>query len=246
MKAESIPPENCTISSFHFNIQKYKLLDGVDFLYSVLSAPEIEHIIANFFLTDLEKWHSVGVQGTVPTEQIGSTRINRWSPDFAKFLEDKILQSCKPIIGTGNVLTDWYQSKNGADYEGREWIPNSVSPLFRCMRYKNGGQHWPHYDAGYIYPNEKFRTLKSFVLYLSTHKSGYTRFINDGQLMHIKERNHNDWSRQALQSEVVQEYIPNSGSILLFNHRICHDVSAFHDSNDRLIIRGDIVYKLKD
>lgn len=245
IELKSTIPKNAVFTTFKEPVIKIELFKDAHLLSNILSAEEVFQIKKQFFLTESEQWHPVGVQGLSNADEIGSIRLNRWSPDFAKFLSDKMIKWCSTIIGLPDTLTDWHQSESES-YEGEEWIPYSVSPMFRCMKYSKDGQHWPHYDSGFIYSNEKFRTLKSFVLYLSTHQTGCTRIIEDGQKGHIRDRNHTDWTRAANLDEVIVSQNPVSGSIFLFNHRICHDVSEFTETEQRMIIRGDIIYQLKE
>jgi hypothetical protein len=116
------------------------------------------------------------------------------------------------------------------------------------MRYSAGGQHYGHYDAAYFYPDNQHRTLLSLVIYLSTHThSGATRFLEDHQ-QHVPvwDRDHTDWTVEAGEEEVIARIYPEKGSILVFPHRQCHDVQAFAGPGERIIIRGDIIFKLHD
>jgi len=113
------------------------------------------------------------------------------------------------------------------------------------MKYERGGQHFAHYDAGFIYPDDNYRTLQSIVIYLTTvNCGGATRFIQDSQQnIPIWERNHLDWTREAASSEVLAISQPQAGSILVFDHRECHDVEIYSGEHPRIVIRGDIIYR---
>lgn len=128
-----------------------------------------------------------------------------------------------------------------------DWMAVGCTPLMRFMRYNKSGEHYAHYDAGYFYKDGMHRTLMSYVIYLTTNNSGATRFINDNQMsVPVWDRVHNDWMRRTEENEVIAESQPVAGSILVFDHRLCHDVKQFMPENEkesRIIIRGDILYK---
>jgi hypothetical protein len=197
----------------------------------------------------IEYFESIGtyapvtIQGTqvVSDDTVGSMRITGYAPTVA----DDLYQLLADVLTDTKVCnemtpTDWWQYDTG-----RVWEVAGFSPMLRFMRYSNGGKHYPHYDAGYIYPNTSYRTLKSFILYLTTNKSGATRFIRDGQDgIPVMHRNHADWDREPLEEEVISRTLPVAGNMLVFDHRLCHDVEAYTDEvGDRVIIRGDVLYR---
>jgi hypothetical protein len=139
--------------------------------------------------------------------------------------------------------TDWWQG----DKLRTIWYPVGFSPMLRFMRYDSGGQHYAHYDAGFIYPNDNYRTLQSVVIYLTTNTDGgATRFIEDNQMhLPVWERNHQDWTREVQPSEVLYSSQPQMGKMLIFDHRLCHDVEMYRGNDPRIIIRGDIVFQAK-
>jgi hypothetical protein len=86
--------------------------------------------------------------------------------------------------------------------------------------------------------------LKSFVLYLSTNSTGATRIIDDGQEnIKVWDRNHDDWDRPVNEDEIIVESLPQKGSMLVFDHRVAHDVNLYDGAEgDRIILRGDLIY----
>jgi hypothetical protein len=216
-----------------------------------------------------------GMQDIKTPEDIGSFRTTMWNKGLADLLfgqfEDKMP---KIKICTDFTPTDWWQTGEGsvadiwnaildpkeALFKHRVWELVGVSPLLRYMKYRKGGKHACHYDAGYLYPNSDYRTLDSFVLYLSHNdekSGGATRIINDGQQnTPIWDRDHADWSREVLPEEVLFKSYPKKGNCLVFEHRVPHDVEEFkgknpqrheffdeHNQEERIIIRGDLIYK---
>ena len=216
----------------------------------------------NFFYQGAPQMSPVSVQGMQDIKNetdIGSFRTTSWNPDLA----DQIWNRLKYIRYNGDNVageedfdefsaTDWWQDRKVAVADSERlshatYRAVGVSPMLRYMKYRAGGKHAAHYDAGYIYPDTKFRTLKSFVLYFSTNITGATRLIEDGQgHLPVWERNHDDWTEDAKPEQVLFESFPVEGSMLIFNHRMCHSVGTFTPSNpseQRIIIRGDIIYE---
>ena len=171
-------------------------------------------------------------------DRIGSVRATCWSETIADSLYNKLRKFLFTRSFNQYTATDWWQGDK-KEY----WSPVGVSPMLRFMKYEKHGQHYAHYDAGYLSPS--YRTLMSFVIYLTTNENGgCTRFINDKQdQLPIWERTHLDWLREATDDEVLLKVSPKAGRILLFDHRLCHDVEAYLGDNDRIIIRGDIIFK---
>lgn len=201
------------------------------------------------FMKKSPKLEEVSIQGRkdVVDYRVGSNRTTVYSQkladsiflNFAQFLP-------KNFYTTEFTPTDWWQ---GQDSENKNfaWILLGMSPMLRFMKYLDGGEHYAHYDAGYIYEDVKHRSLKSIVIYLTTNKSGATRFINDRQSNKpVNKREHEDWLRRVEDSEVVYANLPVKGDILIFDHRFCHDVQQFIPiqgvDEERIIIRGDLEY----
>jgi len=173
------------------------------------------------------------------SEQLGSVRVNLWSPELADSIWKKISPYIEPVCADENTLTDWWQG----DKSRKNWQPVAISPLLRFMRYEKQGKHLPHYDAGFIYPDDNVRGLMSLIIYLTSHEQGgETRMIDDCQQGCIWDRNHDDWDREAINSEVVFSCKPKVGRALLFLHRECHDVAEYKGDNPRVIIRTDILF----
>lgn len=174
---------------------------------------------------------------------IGSKRASGWSEYIAAKLSTIVLPHLGTLYCEDYTATDWWQSDRNRMHH--VWEPVAVSPLLRFMRYQRDSEHYAHYDAGYFYDDGIHRTLKSIVFYLTTHKSGATRFINDGQHnVAVWRRNHDDWSRRAIDQEVSYCSYPEQGKALIFDHRLCHDVQQYDGAEgDRIIIRADIIYR---
>lgn len=184
-----------------------------------------------------------GIRAAETEEARGSWRATAWSPELAAQLWRK-LQAAIPegrSISDDRTATDWHTPN-----QVREWVTVGLSPVLRFMRYQTGGQHCSHYDASFDYGDGR-RTLMSVVFYLTeAHPTagGRTRFVRDGQEDRpIWERTFGDWPRLTHAHEVVLGVRPQRGSVLAFDHRLCHDVEQYVASDPRVIVRGDVVFR---
>lgn len=205
------------------------------------------------FMNQSPNFEEVGVQGMKDQKdtRIGSLRTSIWSPKIARFIWNRIVEYLPGTIQFNkSTSTDWWQGKySGLRLESDEITvqgdPIAISPLLRFMKYGNEGQHYAHYDAAFIYPEQQFRSLKSMVIYLTTNENAATRFIRDEQTKKpIWDRNHEDWNRPVLDEEVIAKSECVAGNVLFFDHRICHDVQQYFGDTERVIIRGDLIYEL--
>jgi hypothetical protein len=172
----------------------------------------------------------VGVSGYAEAQggEIGSWRATGWSEPLAAALYARL----RPALPCVRFVAE------------RAWRIAGLSPLLRFMRYPPGGRHLCHYDAPYDYGDGR-RTLLSVVFYLSDAAAGgATRFVRDGQeALPANERRYDDWTRDTRADEVIARVPPRAGSVLVFDHRICHDVERWDGPGDRVIIRADVVYE---
>jgi len=217
-----------------------KIEDNIWVLNNVLSEADCNQLIMR--MNESGKAFPVSIQGRqdIVDDRAGSIRATAWCPNLAEQFWQKI-QSVIPTKKKTNECspTDWWQQ---APYHN--WEAIGVSPLLRFMKYQKGGQHYSHYDAAFIYPDARYRSLMSLVFYLTTNtEGGATRFVKDGQeKLPTQDRDHQDWYRETNDNEVIHAIYPKQGSVLIFDHRICHDVQKYLGENDRVIIRGDLVF----
>ena len=221
-------------------------LDDAFILENVLTEQDCITLIN--FMHCSDNFEEVGVQGMTDKkdERIGSLRTSVWSPGIAENLWSKIGQFMPDVYPRTNPATDYWQ--NLADYQLKlKYDACAISPLLRFMKYSKGGQHYAHYDASYIYPDTNYRSLKSMVIYLTTNDGAATRFVKDGQNdIPMSQRNHDDWSRPVKPEEIIAKSECIQGNVLIFNHRLCHDVELYMGDEPRVIIRGDVIYKIDD
>lgn len=237
--------------TINFSPAPIKNSEPINYLDEAIPVSDCDKIIEYFSAS--ENWQEVSVQGMTPdgsayNAEKGSMRTTLFNPELAAQLFNNYIKDQMPSVYKTNKFTAtdcWQDVEDGDD----EWELVGMSPMLRYMIYEKDGQHYPHYDAGYFYPDGIHRTLKSVVIYLTTNETGRTRFVMDGQeCLQTKDRDHQDWSAPATESEVYRGYYPGKGNILIFDHRLCHDVSQFQprkEGDKRIIIRGDLIYRLK-
>lgn len=212
----------------------------------VLSADECAALVASLDGTVLAP---VGVTGIVDAGipgEVGSRRATAFAPGLAADLWQR-LRPAVPSVRFLDEHTSTDAVLPGDEVGPRTWRVVGLSPLLRFMRYEAGGRHLCHYDAAYDYGDGR-RTLCSVVWYLTgdgnAARGGATRFVADGQEhLPTADRAHDDWTRDARPDEVVGSVPPLAGSVLVFDHRRCHDVEAWVGPGPRVIIRADVVYE---
>lgn len=211
-----------------------------------LSYQDCQKLITLFNQSPIKE--SVSIQGLKDVESgVGSHRTTMWSEELANMLTQKLKKdgSFKLEYETNKFSrTDSWQEVNT---DNNIWEFVGFSPLLRFMEYSKGGEHYSHYDAGYLYENSDYRTLKSVVIYLTSNESGFTRLIEDGQdNIEQSKRVNLDWSRETEKNEVYLNVRPIAGNMFIFDHRLCHDVSKFEPKSKyekRIIIRGDLIFR---
>lgn len=200
---------------------------------------------AQYLLNFLEgvRWIPVsitGMQGNYKEgDPIGSWRTSSFVPDFA----DELWKRLKPLIKTRREFHEY----SPVDYDGhRKWQAYGVNPLFRFIRYTDGGLLVPHYDAPYI-ANDDERTLQSLVIYLDNDErieGGQTRFLYDPQVhLPVVKRDLRDWKHLAAPADVRVAVAPRAKDALVFDHRILHDSAPVSGEGVKTIIRTDILWR---
>jgi len=208
--------------------------DNIRIIENALTHTDTTNLIG--LMNQSNNFEGVSVQGIKGCTEIGSVRTSIWSEQLAKEF-DRIILPFLPKQYTFNEFypTDFHQNNGGVN-----WKPIGISPLLRFMRYKAGGQHYTHYDAGFFY-TDKIRTLFSVVVYLTTNKNGCTRFIHDTQSSIPTSKRNHDTKITNKPEEIYFSSRPIAGNILIFPHRLPHDVELYTGDNDRIIIRGDVI-----
>ena len=214
---------------------------------NVLSRVNCEKIIDQF---NQQPKHAVGVSGYADDPNVGSHRANAWATDLANVLNP--LFSHLPFIFKGdgrNLISSTMNIPCPFDTSDTSFQLLGSTPWMRFMRYENGGEHIPHFDASFKNSEEGYVSLFSWVLYLNDlaeNAGGRFQFVDDGQTEHPQDREKGwdaDWREMADQSKVTLSIRPMRGTMLVFPHWLCHQVEKFA-GEVRYIIRGDVAYEI--
>jgi hypothetical protein len=188
---------------------------------------------------DKHKWLAVGLDGKADHtyNEIGNYRLSNWNPGLARRLWER-LQG----FYADRTLCDAFSP---TDHNGHPvWRPVGVSPLFRYIRYAEGGKLVAHYDETFV-QSDTLRTLDTMVIYLTDNEHGATRFINDEQVGRpIADYDFRDWDRSGNEDEVALRIPPRDGNALIFPHRMLHDSEPLQAGDpEKIIIRTDILFE---
>lgn len=188
-----------------------------------------------------QEWIPVGLNGMkgdyTPGDPIGSWRASCFEPVFA----DRMMARMK------TRLPDVWSFRETDTECGvvNKWRLVGMNPLFRFIKYEQGGALVPHYDWAFQAPGDKKKTLVTVVLYLTdTRKSGRTRFIKDPKAgIPVAQRDLSDWTRSPAADEVVYAHGASVGDALLFEHSILHDSEDYSGGEPKIIARTDLVFE---
>lgn len=206
---------------------------------------KIDHLVPNSIaallrlILETHHWLAVGRDGFAdkPVEEVGNYRLSNYNVQLANLLWDRL----QAFLPQHRVMDEF----SPTDHEGHSlWRPVGVSPLFRFIRYKEGGQLVGHYDATYKESDER-RTLMSMVIYLTTNQRGATRFLRDEQQgKAIADYDFSDWDRAGNDDEVIARFAPEIGNAIIFDHRLLHDSEPLEAGDpEKIIIRTDIMFE---
>lgn len=215
------------------NSEAYEIID-------LFTEDEIEN-----FLKEINElsWQAVGIDGIASNykdgDTIGSYRLSVVSNYIAERLYNRLINIVGDIFEvTEDILTD---AENNSVWEFKE-----VNPLFRFIRYGEGGLLVPHYDGSYK-PSDDYRSLKTIVIYLEGEEGqGSTRFIKDDRILNSSKADldRSDWTRLAKEDEIIYESVVKKGKVLVFDHWMLHDSEPLNvDDKVKTIIRTDMMYR---
>ena len=190
-------------------------------------------------ICETHEWLAVGKDGFAGKayEAVGNYRLSNYNVELANILWQRL----KGFLPDARIMN----AHTPTDHEGHSlWKPVGVSPLFRFIRYKEGGELIAHYDSTYKESHAR-RTLMSLVIYLTTNERGATRFIKDPQAgKPMSEMDFKDWDRVGNEDEVILRNNPMNGDAIIFDHRLLHDGEALGEGDpEKVIIRTDIMFE---
>ena len=190
--------------------------------------PLVSNIVQTAFdaYEDAGQLYNVGVTGLPIDNGVGSVRFCNWQrrlADNITTIVDKL--GCVELV-KGRDDT-WHQFEECSKY-------------FRWMKYANGGQHFPHYDSDWVFPYDKsLATLYTMIIYWTDCNTGELAFVNDPRGEGVTS----DWERQATEEEIRLKVKPVTGRIVMFPHHMCHTVLPYTDNGQRIITRGDLIFR---
>jgi hypothetical protein len=196
--------------------------DAAFLLRNLLTAEECNDLIAqaeSFGLADSGYSSDIRITDRVSVmgDDLSSLLFDRARP----FLQDVVV----PIDG---VVP---QGVNFSMGRGR-WQPVGLNPCLRGCRYRPGGFFCPHFDGGFDM-SQRVRSIKTFMLYLNEDfEGGRTRFYNESQPRYRGGEPENE----------ICALRPETGSCLVFNHRITHDGEELL-AGVKYILRTEVMYE---
>ena len=210
-----------------------KSIEHFDGIY-VLDFEEFTDISGSFkSYEEAGHLYDVGVTGLKDNKGVGSKRFCTHDLGLSRLIDH--------ALKSAGIL----QYYNDGMYAG-------CSQYWRFMRYRAGGEHFPHYDGDFrwILPNGSIcKTTHSVVCYFSDCTTGEFAFVRGDKAledeMRVKGVYAGDWDRQANESEIIKKVKPRNGRVLIFPHDRLHTVLPFTESHDRIIARGDLIFKEK-
>lgn len=171
--------------------------------------------------------------GSLSPEKSFSKRKSLYSEHLSKIIFERLNPHLDKILKLKNSDLEFEELKYNT-----LWTPVSISPYFRFIEYTKNGELIPHYDTPHKYDSETF-TLKTLVLSLTTNKEGATEFYFEDCI------DYKDYDDLILKDPVTK-YEHESGSMLMFDHRVLHQVKPIKKDETKLIIRTDLIYKRID
>jgi hypothetical protein len=181
----------------------------------------------------------------VPASTDPSHRNNQRVCINSEALSDVLFSRLVPVMRSLNEdkITCTAENKHTFLNEGfgmkGEWCMHSLNSRFRLCKYHPGGHFGPHYDGDYVVDPVRYRSLKTFMIYLNDdYDGGQTNFV-DSHDMHLdKEKGIYCSPLEKIFSSLKAE----RGDCLVFDHRILHEGQQV-TSGMKYLIRSDLMYR---
>ena len=177
----------------------------------------------------LEEWEPTSITGMTENYDGGKVWSRRATIVSQEAADSIALSIPKQIFSDGDMM----------DSTG-EWEYAGVSPVFRFIHYSDGGYLIPHYDAPYVYNDNKM-TMLSLVMYITP---GKTRFLEDDQSdvpVHLR-----DFADKGEDYPItpISTVHGQPGDAIVFPHRRLHDSAPV--DGEKMIIRTDVIFRKVD
>lgn len=182
------------------------------------------------------QWRN-GVRSDVPSANEGSWRTTVEDPALAAALWEALRHRLP-------AFRRWTSSSRFDGNTAPVWRPVGINPVFRVMRYQEGGWLVPHYDGPFVMDARR-QTGMTVVLYLeeSPGGGGQLRFLKDGQQdLPFDERCFDDKTEPATEADVETIARTRPGDAWVFDHRQLHDSSRLTRGR-KTLIRTDVIFE---
>jgi predicted 2-oxoglutarate/Fe(II)-dependent dioxygenase YbiX len=125
-------------------------------------------------------------------------------------------------VKLAQVIFDRIKFAVPQEFKGKQVV--GLNERLRFLRYDPGDFFKPHFDGAYTRPDGSQRTLITIQLYLNEgFKGGETTFLSPDD------------------PSYRMPYVPKTGSVLVFEHRILHEGSLLEEGR-KYTVRSDILY----
>ncbi len=178
-----------------------------------------------------------GVRSEAPSANEGSWRTTVDDPALAAALWEALRHRLP-------AFRCWSSSSKFDGAGTPVWRPVGINPVFRVMRYQEGGWLVPHYDGPFVMDARR-QTGMTVVLYLeeSTGGGGQLRFLKDDQQnLPFEQRCFDDKTEPATEADVETIARTRPGDAWVFDHRQLHDSSLLTHGR-KTLIRTDVIFE---
>jgi hypothetical protein len=211
--------------------------ESISVIEGLLQVEDIQSII-DWRNKNESKMVRTNQYGRVETGDSGSNRLSFYSQEFVSTLENRLR-----MFG---LISDLMRFDKNDDTNWRPfntWRFKGINPMVRLMEYENNDYLVPHYDDSF-YESDIQRSLFTLVIVIQNDcDGGATRFLKDIQdLLPFENRNFNDWTTDANDSDIKNYIKPNAGSALIFPHRKLHDGERVSNGK-KIILRTELMFE---
>ena len=178
-----------------------------------------------------------GVRSEAPSANEGSWRTTVDDPALAAALWEALRHRLP-------AFRCWSSSSKFDGAGTPVWRPVGINPVFRVMRYQEGGWLVPHYDGPFVMDARR-QTGMTVVLYLeeSPGGGGQLRFLKDDQqYLPFEQRCFDDKTEPATEADVETIARTRPGDAWVFDHRQLHDSSLLTHGR-KTLIRTDVIFE---
>lgn len=175
--------------------------------------------------------------GTPSGVYSGADRVSFYSPEFAEVLFLRLIKAgAVPLFANFDEVT----SNGGSP---GIWKAVGVNPMFRLLRYQEGGEIRPHFDYTFVESKHKRSMLTLLVGVQEAIEGGETVIMQSlDDKLPFSNRDFSDTYAASLPSAEASSFKLGLGQFKVFNHATLHKgLPVIHGS--KLIIRSEIMFE---